>query len=95
MSISTSLSISSVSGLTNAALKIRLWSFHFSLFQAGPSNDNPAIHGLEMVLSEIRGLRDELREHKQKLSDLRHDVNMLLIKGNHHALEDGKHAKID
>lgn len=48
--------------------------------EAGQADDNPAIHGLEMVLSEIRGLRSELNEHKKELSGLRDDVNMLLGK---------------
>ncbi len=41
-----------------------------------------AAHGLEMVLAEIKCLRDELKEHKSKLDDLRKDVNMLLEKEN-------------
>ena len=47
-------------------------------FQNECSGDNPAIHGLEMVLTEIRGLRDELREHQTKLDNLREDVNMII-----------------
>lgn len=39
-----------------------------------------AVHGLEMVLNEIRTLRDELRQHQSKLDSLRKDVNMLLSK---------------
>jgi uncharacterized coiled-coil DUF342 family protein len=35
-----------------------------------------------MVLAEIRGLRDELKEHKSQLNGLRDDVNMLLNREN-------------
>ena len=33
-----------------------------------------------MVLSEIRGLREELKEHRIQLDCLRDDVNTLLVK---------------
>ena len=52
--------------------------FNDCSFQNGSSGDNPAIHGLEMVLTEIRGLREELREHQSKLDNLRDDVNMII-----------------
>lgn len=41
-----------------------------------------AAHGLEMVLSEIRMLRDELREQRSMLDELRDDVNTILNKEN-------------
>merc|ERR1711884_4589 len=50
---------------------------HFQ-HENGSSGDNPAIHGLGMVLTEIRGLREELREHQSKLDNLREDVNMII-----------------
>lgn len=41
-----------------------------------------AAHGLEMVLKEIRMLRDELKEQRAMLDDLRDDVNTILNKDN-------------
>ena len=47
-----------------------------------------------MVLTEIRGLREELREHQSKLDTLREDVNMIINRDrdpDHHLL--GKEDK--
>ena len=49
-------------------------------FQSNNSDGNPAIHGLEMVLTEIRGLRAELKEHRIELLSLRQDVNSIISK---------------
>ena len=52
----------------------------FIPFQSNYSDGNPAIHGLEMVLTEIRGLRAELKEHRVELLSLRQDVNSIISK---------------
>ena len=52
----------------------------FSTFQNKHiDNDNSSIHGLELVLSEIRSLREELKEHRTQLDCLRDDVNAILL----------------
>ena len=52
----------------------------FSTFQNKHiDNDNSSIHGLELVLSEIRSLREELKEHRTQLDCLKDDVNSILL----------------
>ena len=46
-----------------------------------------------MVLTEIRGLREELREHQSKLDTLREDVNMIINRDRDPDLLLGKEDK--
>ena len=50
-------------------------------FQRGQSQCD-GNHGMELVLIEIRGLRDELREHRSKIDCLREEVNLLVNRQN-------------